>query len=118
MKKFIKEALSEIHSVSWPTKKHAINISKVAIVFTLSCAVFIWVSDYIFAEAYKVWSSLNPKNIPVQMENMNHNMDQDTNPFEIELNTETWSIKIETWSSIENWIENSEAAETNTWENL
>ena len=58
MIKSIKSALSEIHNVSWPTKKHAINISKVTIIFTLFAALSIWVIDYGFTKSYTFLSSL------------------------------------------------------------
>ena len=48
MIKFFKDAISEIYNVTWPTKKHSIHISTVAIVFTLASAVFIWFVDYTF----------------------------------------------------------------------
>lgn len=51
-----KEAVSEIHNITWPTKKHAINISRIAIIFTLVSAVFIWFSDYVFKEWYSLVS--------------------------------------------------------------
>jgi preprotein translocase SecE subunit len=41
MIKFFKDAISEIHNVTWPTQKHYMHISMVAIVFTLSTAVFV-----------------------------------------------------------------------------
>ena len=70
MKKVISEALSEIHNVTWPTKKHAIKISKITIGFTLASAVFMWVSDWLLSSAYKWLKSLNPKLEEVANENI------------------------------------------------
>ncbi len=53
MIKFFKDAFSEIHNVTWPTKKHTKHISTVAIIFTFSCAVFIWFIDFWFDRAVK-----------------------------------------------------------------
>ena len=54
MIKFFKDAVSEIHNVTWPTKKHYMHISMIVIVFTLSTAVFIWFIDYWFDRAVKL----------------------------------------------------------------
>jgi len=109
MKKFIKEALSELYNVSWPTKKHAINISKVTIIFTIICAIFIWTSDYILAEAYKVWSSMNPENAVQIQQSTEEPLRQSTQePLEIKLDwTNTWALKIVPTET-----------GTNTWETL
>ena len=53
MIKFFKDAISEIHNVTWPSKKHIKHISTVAIVFTFSSAVFIWFTDYWFSKFVK-----------------------------------------------------------------
>lgn len=53
MIKFFKDAISEIHNVTWPTKKHTKHISAVAIIFTLTTAVFIWFIDYWFNRVVK-----------------------------------------------------------------
>jgi len=53
MIKFFKDAISEIHNVTWPTKKHTKHISTVAIIFTISCAIFIWFIDFWFDKAVK-----------------------------------------------------------------
>ena len=53
MIKFFKDAISEIHNVTWPSKKHTKHISTVAIIFTFASAVFIWFIDYWFDKAVK-----------------------------------------------------------------
>ena len=57
MIKFFKDAISEIHNVTWPTKKHYMHISMVAIAFTLSTAVFIWFVDFWFDKVVKSTAS-------------------------------------------------------------
>lgn len=62
MKKFLRDALSELHSVTWPTRKYAINIAKITLGFVLVSAIFIWIMDYIFSSGYNFIFTLNPKN--------------------------------------------------------
>jgi len=63
MIKFFRNAFSEIHNVTWPSKKHAKHISTVAIIFTFASAAFIWFTDYILDKWIK-WVVLS--NTPIQ----------------------------------------------------
>lgn len=83
MKKFFREAVSELHNVTWPTKKHAINIARITLGFTLVSAVFMWVMDYIFSESYSFISKLNPKNNVI-----------------IQTPTDTWAKVTLDWKSV------------------
>ncbi len=88
MNKFIKEAISELHNVTWPTKNHAIRISKITIWFTLSVAIVLWVFDYMLSEAYTFIAQLNPKNnVPIVRE---HTTDG------------SWNILL-SWATISTW---------------
>lgn len=62
MIKFFTDAISEIYNVTWPSKKHYMHISVVAIVFTLSSAVFIWFIDYFFDK----WVKTAATNVQIQ----------------------------------------------------
>lgn len=62
MIKFFTDAISEIYNVTWPSKKHYMHISVVAIVFTLSSAVFIWIIDY----SLNKWVKTAATNIQIQ----------------------------------------------------
>ena len=68
MIKFFKDAISEIHNVTWPTKKHYMHISIVAIVFTLSSAVFIWFLDYFFDKWLKVVAPISNIESPIDLD--------------------------------------------------
>ena len=96
MNKFIKEVNSELKNVTWPTKKHAIRISKITVWFTLACAVMLWAADYILSEGYDFVSKLNPKNIPQA-----YDMSQTW------AHTWTWAIDFEI-----------ESISTSTWEEV
>jgi len=79
MIKFFKDAISEIHNVTWPTKKHYMHISMVAIVFTLSAAVFIWFLDYFFDKWVKTVAPAAQIESPI-----------DLDVSDIEVKTESW----------------------------
>lgn len=69
LNKLIKEAISELHNVTWPTKNHAIKISKITIWFTLSVALVLWLFDFMLSETYTFIAKLNPRNnVPIQRE--------------------------------------------------
>lgn len=62
MNKFVKDALSELHNVTWPTKQYAIRISKITIWFVLISAVVLWFVDWVLGSWFLFISRLNPKN--------------------------------------------------------
>ena len=93
MNKFIKEVVSELHNVTWPTKQHAIRISKITIWFTLSCAVLIWTLDYVLSRGSDFLLALNPKNlIPIETQ------DPLSDSWSLSM---SWIEAILSWSSLE-----------------
>lgn len=84
MIKFFKDAVSEIHNVTWPTKKHYMHISMVAIVFTLSTAVFVWFLDYFFDKWVKMTAPVVEIESQIPAEDINLDVSN------IEVNTENW----------------------------
>ena len=89
MIKFFKDAISEIHNVTWPSRKHIKHISTVAIIFTFSMAGLVWVIDYWFDKSVET---------VVVAETQFKVSDVKTTPViltwsQIEVNTETWTAK-------------------------
>ena len=93
MNKLFKEVHSELKNVTWPTKKHAIRISKITIWFTLVCAVMLWVTDFLLSEWYDFLSALNPDNaFPEVYPNSTWTWAGSWASFEIEsITTSTWA---------------------------
>jgi len=52
---YIKEAYSELHKVTWPTRAQAIRLTIIALAITLFVALFLALWDYIFQAA--VWGN-------------------------------------------------------------
>jgi len=50
--RFVQEAFMELHKVTWPTRKEAINLFFIVIVITLILIAFITVIDWFFASSY------------------------------------------------------------------
>jgi preprotein translocase subunit SecE len=46
---YIRESISELKKVTWPTKKQTINYTLVIIGLSLALALFIGIADYILA---------------------------------------------------------------------
>lgn len=55
---YINEALEELRHVRWPTRNQAVRFSAIVIGFTLICAVFFGVIDFILSYALKAVLSL------------------------------------------------------------
>lgn len=47
-KKYFSEALTELRSVQWPTKNHAIRISIITAIFVLLSTLFLFAIDLVF----------------------------------------------------------------------
>ena len=100
MIKFFKDAVSEIYNVTWPSKKHIKHIATVTIVFTFSCAVFVWVLDYANSNIIKtlVWTSeiqFTPKTEKVNTEWVENKI----KTSDIKIKTEDWKdvkVKVNT----------------------
>jgi len=58
IKKYLQESFQDLNNVTWPTKKKAIRITTVVLIFMALSAVFLGVVDQIFAVAYKALLSL------------------------------------------------------------
>lgn len=48
VKKYIREAVEELHAVTWPTKQQMFKITAIVLGFTLVTSVFIALIDYLF----------------------------------------------------------------------
>ena len=95
MNKFFKEIVSELHNVTWPTRQHAIRISKITIWFTLASAFLLWLLDMFFSQAYKFIAQLNPRNnVPIERN--------------IQTNSDSWAVVLSwakvtiSWSNLDN----------------
>ena len=58
MKQYIQDSIQELNHVTWPTRKQAIRITIIVLVFMLASAIFLGIVDQIFAVAYKAYLSL------------------------------------------------------------
>lgn len=48
VKKYVREAVEELHAVTWPTKQQMFKITAIVLGFTLVTSVFIALVDYLF----------------------------------------------------------------------
>ncbi|MCF7812692.1 preprotein translocase subunit SecE [Candidatus Gracilibacteria bacterium] len=48
LKKFIRERVSELHNVTWPTRRQAVHSMIIVLVIMLLVGLFLGVLDYIF----------------------------------------------------------------------
>jgi preprotein translocase subunit SecE len=53
IKKYLQESLQELHKVTWPTKKKAVRITTIVLIFMLISAVLLGVVDQVLTVGYK-----------------------------------------------------------------
>ncbi len=58
IKKYLRECFQDLHNVTWPTKKKAVRITTIVLIFMAASAIFLGVVDQILAVAYKALLSL------------------------------------------------------------
>ncbi|MFH0776085.1 MAG: preprotein translocase subunit SecE [Patescibacteria group bacterium] len=60
--KYIRDSVSELHRVSWPTKQQAVRISVVVLAVTFALAFILGFLDTFLAWGYKALLNLSIKN--------------------------------------------------------
>ncbi|MBN1258444.1 preprotein translocase subunit SecE [Candidatus Peregrinibacteria bacterium] len=58
IKLYFQESLHELHNVTWPTRKQAIRITTIVLVFLLVAAAALGVVDQLLAAGYKYLLSI------------------------------------------------------------
>ena len=53
IKKYLQESLQELNKVTWPTKKKAVRITTIVLIFMLVSAVLLGFVDQILTVGYK-----------------------------------------------------------------
>ena len=59
IKQYFKGSIKEFNNVTWPTRKQAIRMSTVVLIFMIVSAIALGIVDYLLSDGYKALLSLS-----------------------------------------------------------
>ena len=59
IRRYITEALEELHHVRWPTRQQAVRLSVIVLIFTAICTAVFGTLDFLLSEGLKMLLALS-----------------------------------------------------------